>query len=169
MEETRKKEEERGKERWGKRDSGFYHSFIPSTTTLLFSFLSLSGTNNYSFLCHQLEQSTPLSLSLSLCICVCTPLQGLTIIRSTETDTHLVCLGSRGTLQVSANTGTVMTTNTPATLKQPMLHWDKVLCVLLYSHEHTLPQEHWGFRWFSFHLSTMCTHTTELHICTMIM
>lgn len=30
----------------------------------------LSGTDNYSFLCHQLEQSTPLSLSLSPCICV---------------------------------------------------------------------------------------------------
>lgn len=33
--------------------------------------LTLTGTNNYSFLCHRLKQSTPLSRLLSSCICGC--------------------------------------------------------------------------------------------------
>lgn len=73
VKETRKKSEREGKRKMRKKGTGFYHSFIRLPS--LFSFPlspspSLSGTNNYSFLCHQLEQSTPLSLSLSPSICV---------------------------------------------------------------------------------------------------
>lgn len=69
---------ERKKEATRERKKGFSPS------------LSLLGANNYSFLCHQLEQSTPLSQSLSPCICVHAWAFAafLTIIRSTQADSR---------------------------------------------------------------------------------
>lgn len=79
---------ERKKEATRERKKGFYHSFLflsPFSPSL-----SLLGANNYSFLCHQLEQSTPLSQSLSPCICVHAWAFAafLTIIRSTQADSR---------------------------------------------------------------------------------
>lgn len=46
------------------------------TQPLFYPLLHL-GTNNYSFLCHHLQQSTPLSLAFPLYLCVSAPSQGL--------------------------------------------------------------------------------------------
>lgn len=81
----------------------YHFSFLPSLPP--FSLLPVP----LDFASPARKKSTSLSpFTVSLHLCVCEPLQGLTIIKSTETDTHLVCLVTEHS--VSPNTGTVMRT-----------------------------------------------------------
>ncbi len=95
-------------------------------------------------------------------VCLRAPLQGLTIIRSTETHTHtcthLVCWATQHYANASANTGRVTRTNL-----LPLQHnqFNQVRAAL-YIHEHTLSKKQRGFRWMIFYMFLMCIHTTEL-------
>lgn len=75
----------------------------PDSITLLYlcyHFSCLPSPPPFSLLPVPLDSASParkkkhllVPFTVSLHVCVCEPLQGLTIIRSTETDTHLVCL-----------------------------------------------------------------------------
>lgn len=152
---------ERKKEATRERKKGFYHSFLflsPFSPSL-----SLLGANNYSFLCHQLEQSTPLSQSLSPCICVHAWAFAafLTIIRSTQADSRSVgtsvgryvgrCSRVPACVQTHGNENNTYSKSNKSTY----------MCVALYIHEHTSSQEPWGFRWISFFV--ICKSSTHTH------
>lgn len=152
---------ERKKEATRERKKGFYHSFLflsPFSPSL-----SLLGANNYSFLCHQLEQSTPLSQSVSPCICVHAWAFAafLTIIRSTQADSRSVgtsvgryvgrCSRVPACVQTHGNENNTHSKSNKSTY----------MCVALYIHEHTSSQEPWGFRWISFFV--ICKSSTHTH------
>lgn len=106
----------RSKKRRGRPDS--ITLFIPLLSLFFPPFpsplLSLARPSRYCVTSSGKKKAPPClfhRLPASVCVCVCEPLQGLTIIRSTETDTHLVCLVTEHC--VSPNTGIVMRTTIP--------------------------------------------------------
>lgn len=153
---------ERKKEATRERKKGFYHSFLflsPFSPSL-----SLLGANNYSFLCHQLEQSTPLSQSLSPCICVHAWAFAafLTIIRSTQADSRSVGTSVGRYVGRCSRVPACVQTHGNENNTHSKSNKSSYMCVALYIHEHTSSQEPWGFRWISFFViykSSTHTHT----------
>lgn len=155
---------DREEERGNKREEERILSLLSLPLSLLPLSLSLLGANNYSFLCHQLEQSTPLSQSLSPCICVHAWAFAafLTIIRSTQADSRSVGTSVGRYVGRCSRVPACVQTHGNENNTHSKFNKSSYMCVALYIHEHTSSQEPWGFRWISFFViykSSTHTHT----------
>lgn len=159
---------DREEERGNKREEERILSLLSLPLSLLPLSLSLLGANNYSFLCHQLEQSTPLSQSLSPCICVHAWAFAafLTIIRSTQADSRSLAR-SVGTSGAAAECQRVCRHMVMRTTPIPNLI-NQLICVLhfIFMNIHRLKsREDLGGYHFLWYVRAAHTHT-RVHMTT---